>query len=71
MTAGTMQLLLHMYLRPPGTPFPYEQNDLDRLYQDDLISSTVAFEAKLTEKGQAFIAMVLSTPLPVQKWCAP
>lgn len=74
-----LQLILHAHVT--NSPYPTWELPVAREYtaelirlgliEGNLVSEFGGGSCSTTEKGEAFIEMLLRTPLPVQLWCAP
>lgn len=76
MNAGTMQMLLHHYMFPGAYRGPVsEQFDVEcRCFLKShglLFTTTGGVRWEISDKGRAYVEMLLATPLPVQKWMRP
>ena len=70
MTAGTMHVLLWHYFSPEPYPVPTKiHNDIIAdLTNDNLLYLDEAGILRPTERGFAYVEMLLTTPLPQQRW---
>jgi hypothetical protein len=72
-----LTLLIHIYgvAGPiPNREFPAQRQYLEELAELGLIGMNLMDHdspATITERGKVYLDMVLSTPLPIQKWADP
>ena len=69
MTPNDLDVLIHYatLLGPhPRVEAPAVQDAITRFIEDGIM-----IDYKITEKGNAWLRLILSTPYPVNQWCDP
>jgi len=78
MTPNDLEILIHCYVSPEEHPrinAPAVMESIGKFVDDDILEERITdgdkMLFKVTEKGVAFLRMILSTPYPIKVWINP
>ena len=75
MTPIKLDILLHCHISPTAHPqydSPAFRVELQNLMEEDIVRSTSKENIfALTQKGEAWLRLILETPMPILQWIDP